>query len=160
MELEQLRKKKISDLQKIAEKFKIDTLDMAKEDLVKAILKAESKEQENGLVKCSGVLEILNEGFGFLRSPNYSYLPSQDDIYISPVQIKRIGLRSGDTVKARARPPRNSEKFFAVVKVDKVNDDFRPSSVNVCPSMVLPLFILQSASTWRILMTRTSLPGL
>ena len=123
MELEELRKKKIIDLQKIAKKFKIETLEMERDDLVKAILKAESKEQENGLVECSGVLEILNEGFGFLRSPDYSYLPSQDDIYISPAQIKRIGLRSGDTVTARARPPRNNEKFFAVVKVEKVNDD-------------------------------------
>ncbi|MBA7605714.1 Transcription termination factor Rho [subsurface metagenome] len=123
MELEELRKKKIIDLQKIAKKFKIETLEMERDDLVKAILKAESKEQENGLVECSGVLETLNEGFGFLRSPNYSYLPSQDDIYISPAQIKRIGLRSGDTVTARARPPRNNEKFFAVVKVEKVNDD-------------------------------------
>ncbi len=123
MELEELRKKKIIDLQKIAKKFKIETIEMEKDDLVKAILKAESKEQENGLVECSGVLEILNEGFGFLRSPNYSYLPSQDDIYISPAQVKRIGLRSGDTVTARARPPRNNEKFFAVVKVEKVNGD-------------------------------------
>lgn len=123
MELEELRKKKIVDLQKIAKKFKIETLEMERDDLVKAILKAESKEQENGLVECSGVLEILNEGFGFLRSPNYSYLPSQDDIYISPAQVRRIGLRSGDTVTARARPPRNNEKFFAVVKVEKVNAD-------------------------------------
>jgi len=123
MELEELRKKKIIDLQKIAKKFKIETIEMERDDLVKAILKAESKEQENGLVECSGVLEILNEGFGFLRSPNYSYLPSQDDIYISPAQVKRIGLRSGDTVTARARPPRNNEKFFAVVKVEKVNGD-------------------------------------
>lgn len=121
--MEQLRKKKVSDLQKIAEKFKITTDNLEKEDLVRAILEAESKEHENGLVECSGVLEILNEGFGFLRSPNYSYLPSPDDIYVSPAQIKRIGLRSGDTVLARARPPRDSEKFFAVIKVDKVNGD-------------------------------------
>ncbi|MEA3312698.1 MAG: transcription termination factor Rho [candidate division WOR-3 bacterium] len=123
MELEELRKKKLADLQKIAGRFSIDTMEMEKEDLVKAILKAESKEQENGLVECTGVLEILNEGFGFLRSPNYSYLPSQDDIYVSPTHIKRIGLRSGDTVLARARPPRDNEKFFAVVKVEAVNGD-------------------------------------
>ncbi len=123
MELEELRKKKITDLQQIAEKFSIDTTDKEKEDLVRAILEAESKEHENGLVECSGVLEILSEGFGFLRSPNYSYLPSQDDIYISPAQVKRFGLKSGDTVAARARPPRDSEKFFSVVKVDTVNGD-------------------------------------
>lgn len=123
MELEQLRKKKVTELQEIARKYKIDMLDMGKEGMVKAILKAESREHENGLILCSGVLEILNEGFGFLRSPNYSYLPSQDDIYVPPAQIKRMGLRSGDTVKARARPPRDSEKFFAVVKIEKVNDD-------------------------------------
>jgi len=123
MELEELRKKKIDDLRRIAEKYKIDTGDLKKEELVKSILGAESKERENGLVDCSGVLEILNEGFGFLRSPNYSYLPSQDDIYVSPVQIKRLGLRSGDTVLARARPPRDSEKFFAVVKVEAINGD-------------------------------------
>jgi len=123
MELEQLRKKKVTELQDIARKYKIDMLDMGKEGMVKAILKAESREHENGLILCSGVLEILNEGFGFLRSPNYSYLPSQDDIYVPPAQIKRMGLRSGDTVTARARPPRDSEKFFAVVKIEKVNDD-------------------------------------
>ncbi len=123
MELEELRKKKITDLQQIAEKFSIDPTDKEKEDLVRAILEAESKEHENGLVECSGVLEILSEGFGFLRSPNYSYLPSQDDIYISPAQVKRFGLKSGDTVACHARPPRDSEKFFAVVKVDTVNGD-------------------------------------
>jgi transcription termination factor Rho len=123
MELEELRKKKIIDLQKIAEKFSIDTTDKEKEDLVRSILEAESKEHENGLVECSGVLEILSEGFGFLRSPNYSYLPSQDDIYISPAQVKRFGLKSGDTVAARARPPRDNEKFFSVVKVETVNND-------------------------------------
>ncbi len=123
MELEELRKKKFADLQKIAGRFSIDTMEMEKEDIVKAILKAESKEQKNGLVECTGVLEVLNEGFGFLRSPNYSYLPSQDDIYVSPTQIKRIGLRSGDTVSARARPPRDNEKFFAVVRVETVNGD-------------------------------------
>ena len=123
MELEELRKKKFADLQKIAERFSIDTMEMEKEDIVKAILKAGSKEQKNGLVECTGVLEVLNEGFGFLRSPNYSYLPSQDDIYVSPTQIKRIGLRSGDTVLARARPPRDNEKFFAVVRVETVNGD-------------------------------------
>lgn len=123
MELEELRKKKISELQKIAEKFSLDTTDLEKEDVIKNILEAESKQRENGLIECSGVLEILGEGFGFLRSPNYSYLPSQDDIYVSPAQIKRIGLRSGDTVVAHARPPRDNEKFFAVVKVDKINGD-------------------------------------
>ncbi|MBN2379058.1 transcription termination factor Rho [candidate division WOR-3 bacterium] len=123
MELEELRKKKVDNLREIAESLKIDPVDMKKEELVKAILEAESKERENGLIDCSGVLEILNEGFGFLRSPNYSYLPSQDDIYVSPVQIKRLGLRSGDTVIARARPPRDNEKFFAVVKVEAINGD-------------------------------------
>jgi len=128
MELEQLRKKKIPELQKIAEKLKVDPNGLEKEELVRSILEAESKERENGLIECSGVLEILSEGFGFLRSPNYSYLPSPDDIYVSPIQIKRVGLRSGDTVKARARPPRDNEKFFSVVKVESVNGD-SPSAV-------------------------------
>ncbi len=128
MELEELRKKKVFELQKIAERFKIDPSDMKKEILIKAILEAESKGHENGLVQCSGVLEILNEGFGFLRSPNYSYLPSQDDIYVAPAQIKRMRLRSGDTIKARARPPRDNEKFFAVVKIEAINGD-APSTI-------------------------------
>lgn len=123
MELEELRKKKVDDLRRIAEKLKTDPVEMKKEELVKAILEAESKLRENGLAECSGVLEILNEGFGFLRSPNYSYLPSQDDVYVSPGLIKRLGLRSGDTVTARARPPRDNEKFFAVVKVETINGD-------------------------------------
>ncbi len=124
MNQEDLRRMKMSELFDLAESLGIqDYRDKKKHGLVMAIMEAESRKQrpdEEG-VEVSGVLEILEEGFGFLRSPDYSYLPSSDDIYVSPSQIKRFGLRTGDTIVGRARPPRNSERYFALLKLDTVN---------------------------------------
>ncbi len=122
MELEQLKRKKVSELYEIAKSLGIeDYSEKKKQDLVLAILGAETKQKEDGTVQVTGVLDVLNEGFGFMRSPDYSYLPSSDDIYVSPSQIKRFGLRIGDTIEGYARPPKNSEKYFALLRISQVN---------------------------------------
>ncbi len=121
---EELKRKKISELFDLAEKFNIpDYRDRNKQGLVLAILEADARQHNTGAegVEVTGVLEILNEGFGFLRSPDYSYLPSSDDVYVSPSQIKRFGLRTGDTIVGHARPPKNSERYFALLKIDTEN---------------------------------------
>jgi transcription termination factor Rho len=121
---DELKRMKITDLYEMAEKLGIpDFRDKKKQGLVMSILEAQARQRhtDGDGVEVSGVLEILEEGFGFLRSPDYSYLPSSDDIYVSPSQIKRFGLRTGDTVIGRARPPRNSERYFALLKIDTVN---------------------------------------
>lgn len=126
MTQEELKSKKISELYEIAESLNIpDYRDKKKHGLIMAILEAEARRHvteggEEG-VQVDGVLEILEEGFGFLRSPEYSYLPSSDDIYVSPSQIKRFGLRTGDTITGVARPPKNSERYFALLKIETVN---------------------------------------
>jgi len=121
---EELKRKKITELFDIAEKLNIpDYRDRNKQGLVLAILEADARQRNAGAegVEVTGVLEILEEGFGFLRSPDYSYLPSSDDVYVSPSQIKRFGLRTGDTIVGRARPPKNSERYFALLKIDTEN---------------------------------------
>jgi len=88
----------------------------SKHNMTFKILEAQAK--KNGLLFSEGVLECLDDGFGFLRAPEFSYLPSQDDIYVSPSQIKRFGLRTGDTVSGQIRPPKENERFFALLKVE------------------------------------------
>jgi transcription termination factor Rho len=92
---------------------------MRKQDLIFALLQAHS--ERNGLIYGEGVLEILPDGFGFLRAPDANYLPGPDDIYISPSQIRRFNLRTGDTISGQIRPPKSSERYFALLKVEKVN---------------------------------------
>ncbi|MGQ9678814.1 MAG: transcription termination factor Rho [bacterium] len=126
MTQEELKSKKISELYEIAESLSIpDYRDKKKHGLIMAILEAEARKQVSdggeGGVQVDGVLEILDEGFGFLRSPEYSYLPSSDDIYVSPSQIKRFGLRTGDTITGLSRPPKNSERYFALLKIETIN---------------------------------------
>ena len=121
---EELKRKKISELFDLAEKFNIpDYRDRNKQGLVLAILEADARQRNTGAegIEVTGVLEILDEGFGFLRSPDYSYLPSSDDVYVSPSQIKRFALRTGDTIVGHARPPKNSERYFALLKIDTEN---------------------------------------
>ena len=121
---EELKRKKITELFDIAAKLNIpDYRDRNKQGLVLAILEADARQRNIGAdgVEVTGVLEILEEGFGFLRSPDYSYLPSSDDVYVSPSQIKRFGLRTGDTIVGRARPPKNSERYFALLRIDTEN---------------------------------------
>ena len=115
-----LKKMKINDLQALARKFNIEqTAGMKKQDLIFKILEGQAK--ESGLMYGEGVLEILQDGFGFLRSPNYNYLPSPDDIYCSPSQIRKFNLRTGDTVSGQIRSPKEGERYFALLKVEAVN---------------------------------------
>jgi len=117
-----LRKLTIPKLQKIAKELKINGISgLRKEELIYRIMEAQT--QKNGLLFGEGVLEILPDGFGFLRSPNYNYLPGPDDIYVSPSQIKKFGLKTGDTVSGQIRPPKENEKYFALLKVEMVNGE-------------------------------------
>jgi len=120
MNLVELKEMKISQLTEMAKEFNIEGASgMRKQDLTFALLQAHSA--RNGLIYGEGVLEILPDGFGFLRAPDANYLPGPDDIYISPSQIRRFNLRKGDTVSGQIRPPKESERYFALLKVEKVN---------------------------------------
>ncbi|PIQ90179.1 MAG: transcription termination factor Rho [Candidatus Omnitrophica bacterium CG11_big_fil_rev_8_21_14_0_20_41_12] len=111
---------KITELNKLAKELNANgTSGLKKQDLIFKILQAQAEKE--GLMFGEGVLEILSEGFGFLRSPNYNYLPCPDDIYISPSQIRKFELRTGDTVSGQIRPPKEGEKYFALLKVEAVN---------------------------------------
>jgi len=120
LDIEILKDKKISELTKIAQDMNVTAITgLKKSELIFRIL--EEQTAQEGLIFSKGVLEILPDGYGFLRSENYSYLPSPDDIYISPSQIKRFGLRTGDTVSGQIRPPKDNERFFALLRVEAVN---------------------------------------
>ena len=111
MDLIDLKKKTIPELQKMAQKLGLQgCAGLRKQELIFKILGAQT--EKNGLIFGEGVLEILEEGYGFLRSPDYNYLPGPDDIYVSPSQIKRFGLKTGDSVSGQVRPPKESEKIF------------------------------------------------
>lgn len=120
MNLVELKKMKISELTNLAKEFNIEGASgMRKQDLTFSLLQAHS--ERNGLIYGEGVLEILPDGFGFLRAPDANYLPGPDDIYISPSQIRRFSLRTGDTIAGQIRPPKDSERYFALLKVEMVN---------------------------------------
>ncbi len=120
MDIVDLKGKTINELHKIAQDLNVTGLrGMKKTDLIFRILQA--KTEKNGLTFGEGVLEILPDGFGFLRSPNYNYLPCPDDIYVSPSQIRRFSLLTGDTVSGQIRPPKEGERYFALLKVEAVN---------------------------------------
>ena len=118
--LAELKEKSIADLTDIAKEYHIEgAVNLRKQDLIFAILQAQS--EKNGVIYGEGVLETLQDGFGFLRSPLYNYLPGPDDIYVSPSQIRRFNLRTGDTIWGQIRPPKEGERYFAMLKVEKVN---------------------------------------
>lgn len=120
MNIVELKEKKISELNLMAKEFKIDgAAGMRKQELIFALLQAEI--EKTGLIFGEGTLEILPDGFGFLRAPNYNYLPGPDDIYVSPSQIRRFNLRTGDTVSGQIRQPKETERYFALLKVEAVN---------------------------------------
>lgn len=120
MDINDLQSLKISELTKIAQEHKIPGYSgLKKQELIFRILEAQT--QRDGLIFSKGVLEILPDGYGFLRSEDYNYLPGPDDIYISPSQIKRFGLRTGDIVSGQIRPPKDNERFFALLRVEAVN---------------------------------------
>ncbi len=119
LSLEKLSKMSIFDLRKIAKSLDIQVRSVKKQDLIFKILEEDAKRR--GIIFKVGVLEILPDGFGFLRSPKNSYLPSSDDIYVSPSQIRRLGLKTGDTIAGEVRPPKEGEKYFALLKVYAIN---------------------------------------
>jgi transcription termination factor Rho len=120
MNLKELKEQPISELITLANKLSVEGASgMRKQDLIFALLQTEI--EKNGQIFGEGVLEILPDGFGFLRAPDYNYLPGPDDIYISPSQIRRFNLRTGDTVSGQIRPPKESERYFALLKVEAVN---------------------------------------
>ena len=120
MDITKLKDMKMSELSKYAKDMGINGISgIRKQDLIFKIL--QTKAENAGLMFGEGTLEILSEGFGFLRSPNYNYLPGPDDIYISPSQIRRFDLKTGDSVSGQIRPPKEGEKYFALLKVEAVN---------------------------------------
>ena len=120
MNLSELKHKKINDLTSLARDLNVEGAGgMRKQDLIFAILQAQV--EKNGVIFGGGVLEILPDGFGFLRAQDYNYLPGPDDIYVSPSQIRRFNLRTGDTVAGQIRPPKEGERYFALLKVETVN---------------------------------------
>ncbi|MEK7825033.1 MAG: transcription termination factor Rho [Nitrospirota bacterium] len=120
MNLTELKGKSIADLNEVSKDLKIEgASSLRKQELIFAILQAQA--EKNGVIYGEGVLEILPDGFGFLRSTDYNYLPGPDDIYISPSQIRRFNLRTGDIVSGQVRPPKESERYFALLKVESIN---------------------------------------
>ncbi|MCW7752636.1 transcription termination factor Rho [Desulfobotulus sp. H1] len=120
MNITELKEMKIKDLTRLAKKFNIDGgAGMRKQELIFALLQAQI--EKNGLIYGEGTLEILPDGFGFLRSTDCNYLPGPDDIYVSPSQIRRFNLRTGDTVSGQIRQPKESERYFALLKVEAIN---------------------------------------
>jgi transcription termination factor Rho len=124
MNLNELKRLKSEDLMKLAAEFNIEAANtMRRQELIFSILNAQS--ESNGSIYAEGVLECLPDGFGFLRAPDYNYLPGPDDVYVSPAQIRRFGLKTGDSIDGQIRPPREKEgeRYFALLKVNSVNHD-------------------------------------
>lgn len=138
MNLTELKRKSIEELVNIAEDLEIiDAPNLLKQELIFEILKATSA--KNGQIYGQGVLEILPDGFGFLRSTDYNYLPGPDDLYVSPAQIRRFGLRNGDTIAGEIRPPKDNEKYFALLKIETVNGEKPRRQRNLFENLT-PLF--------------------
>ncbi len=150
LEIAKLKEMKIADLNKFAKELNVNGISgLKKQDLIFKILQAQAEKE--GLMFGEGVLEILQEGFGFLRSANYNYLPCPDDIYISPSQIRKFDLRTGDTVSGQIRPPKEGEKYFALLKVEAVNFE-NPEMIkdkilfdNLTPVYPFDRFVLENA---------------
>ncbi|MCX6149782.1 MAG: transcription termination factor Rho [Ignavibacteriales bacterium] len=150
MDISELQSKKIVDLYKIAKELEISGYsDLRKQELIFKILEAQTA--KDGLTFSKGVLEVLADGYGFLRSADYNYLPSPDDIYVSPSQIKRFSLRTGDHVSGQVRPPKEGERFFALLRVEAVNGQ-NPEAIrertlfdNLTPLYPTKRLILESA---------------
>ncbi len=120
LNLKELKLKKIGELMRLAKDLAVEGASgMRKQELIFAILQGQAT--KNGLIYGEGVLEVLPDGFGFLRSTSYNYLPSPDDIYVSPSQIRRFNLKTGDTIAGQIRPPKDTERYFALLKVEAVN---------------------------------------
>ncbi|MBF0351312.1 MAG: transcription termination factor Rho [SAR324 cluster bacterium] len=128
LNLVELKRKELPDLLKIAREYHVENASsMRMQELIFALLQAQTR--QNGVIYGSGVLETLPDGFGFLRAPDYNYLPGPDDIYVSPSQIRRFNLRTGDTISGQIRPPKESERYYALLKVEDVN--FEPPEMSI-----------------------------
>ena len=140
MNLAELKAKKVSELNAMARDFEVEgASSMRKQEVIFALLQAQT--EKNGLIYGEGVLEILPDGFGFLRATDYSYLPGPDDIYVSPSQIRRFNLRTGDTVSGQIRPPKDNERYFALLKVEAVNfEDPEKSRDKILFDNLTPLY--------------------
>lgn len=138
--LKDLKEKSISDLMNFAKDIGVENAyGMRKQELIFAILQAQS--EKNGVVYAEGVLEILPDGFGFIRSPDYNYLPGPDDIYVSPSQIRKFSLRTGDIIEGQVRPPKEGERYFAIVKIDKLNyEEFDKVQEKILFDNLTPLY--------------------
>ncbi|MFW5734637.1 MAG: Rho termination factor N-terminal domain-containing protein, partial [Oceanidesulfovibrio sp.] len=122
MNLSELKTKSMNELMALSKEFSIENASsMRKQELIFALL--QSCASNNGAIYGEGVLEILPDGFGFLRSPMYSYMPGPDDIYVSPSQIRRFGLRKGDIISGQIRPPKEGERYFALLRVSEIGLD-------------------------------------
>jgi len=149
MEIADLKGMSIAELTKLAKELNVNGVSgLKKQDLIFKILQA--KTEKEGLIFGEGVLEILPDGFGFLRSPDYNYLPGPDDIYVSPSQIRKFNLRTGDTVSGQIRPPKEGERYFALLKVEAVNfgnpDDTKDKTLfdNLTPLYPNERFLLET----------------
>jgi len=130
MDINELQSQKISELTKLAQVMSISGYSgLKKQDLILKIVEAKAKEE--GILFTKGVLEVMNEGYGFLRSSDYNYLPGPDDIYVSPSQIKRFRLKTGNLVSGQIRPPKSNERFYALLKVEAVNGDISDKGKNI-----------------------------
>ena len=145
MNLTELKNTPVSELITLGENMGLENLArMRKQDIIFAILKQHAKSGED--IFGDGVLEILQDGFGFLRSGDSSYLAGPDDIYVSPSQIRRFNLRTGDTISGKIRPPKEGERYFALLKVNEVNYDKMPA-VKSC-SKTLHLYMQTLVFVW------------
>ena len=121
MQTSELVRLTVKELQEIAKKLNIKEISgTRKQDLIKLILESEAKKEAK--IYADGVLEVMPDGYGFLRSPEYNYLPGPDDIYVSHSQIKRFRLKTGHLVSGQVRPPKDNERFFALLRVEKINN--------------------------------------
>mgnify|MGYP000996059933 FL=1 len=127
IDVNELKSKRIAELTNIAKNLGITNFsDLTKQELILKIIEAQATvqvkdTQTDGAITSEGVLEVMPDGYGFLRSPDYNYLPSPDDIYVSPSQIKKFFLRTGDTIRGQVRAPKDQERFFALLKVETIN---------------------------------------
>jgi transcription termination factor Rho len=140
MNLNELKQKKISELTAMAKHLGLEGVSgMRKQELIFSLLQTEI--EKNGSIYGEGVLETLPDGFGFLRAPDYNYLPGPDDIYVSPSQIRRFNLRTGDTIAGQIRPPKDSERYFALLKVEALNfEDPETSREKILFDNLTPLY--------------------
>ena len=123
MDLNELQSLQIRELAELAQKLNIEggVSGLNKQELTVRILEAQAKKDD--ALSARGVLEVMQDGYGFLRSPDFNYLPGPDDIYVSPSQIKRFGLKTGHLISGQIRPPKSKERYYALLKVETVNED-------------------------------------